>query len=298
MAASVLLTGARGFVGRHLLAELGDRATATDADVTAAEEVGHAVAEARPQALVHLAARSSVGASWGEGAAVWSVNVVGTVNVLEAVAAGSAGARVLFTSTGEVYGAAPGPTPEDAPVRPLSPYGASKAAAEVACDRARRADGADVVVARAFAHAGPGQDERFAVGSWTRQIARLERAGGGVLRVGNLDARRDLTDVRDVCRAYALLLDRAVPAGTYNVASGRAHAMRDVVEILVSLASCPVTAEPDETLMRAADVPALCGDATRLREATGWEPRIPLETTLADALDHARELVRGEAAAV
>jgi GDP-4-dehydro-6-deoxy-D-mannose reductase len=215
------------------------------------------------------------------------VNVIGTVNVLDAVRAGSPEARVLLASTCEVYGRAERiPTPEDEPVRPLSPYAATKAAAELACSVA----GLDVVVARASNHEGPGRDERFAVGSWTRQIARLEAEGGGTLLVGDLTAERDILDVRDVCRAYRLLLDRAVPAGTYNVGSGRTVTIAHVLEQLVELARVPVQVERDESRVRPAEIPRLAGDPTRLRAATGWKPEIPLEQTLADTLGAAREL--------
>jgi GDP-4-dehydro-6-deoxy-D-mannose reductase len=280
----ILVTGAQGFVGGHLLAELGERARPLDVDVTDAQAVAEEVARARPQAVVHLAALSSVGESWGDVAETWRVNVVGTVNVLEA----AAGARVLLASTADVYGDADEfPTPETAPARPTSPYGASKAAAEVAAEQARRA-GADVVVARAFQHEGPGRDERFAVGSWAAQIARAEEAGGGTVRVGDLTAKRDITDVRDVCRAYRLLLDPSVPARTYNVATGRSVEMRQVLEILIELAECPIDVEPDPARSRRGGARELCGDASLLRAATGWEPTIPLEQTLADTLAAAR----------
>jgi GDP-4-dehydro-6-deoxy-D-mannose reductase len=169
----------------------------------------------------------------------------------------------------------------------MSPYAATKAAAEVACDQAARR-GLDVVVARAFNHEGPGRDARFAVGSWTQQIARLEEAGGGVLEVGELTAERDITDVRDICRAYTLLLGELVPAGTYNVASGRSVAMSRIVEILIDLARCPIQVESRAERMRPAEIPKMQGDASKLREATGWQPQIPLEQTLGDALDAAR----------
>jgi GDP-4-dehydro-6-deoxy-D-mannose reductase len=215
------------------------------------------------------------------------VNVDGTVNVLDAVRRERPEARVLFPSTCEVYGnASRFPTAEDEPVRPISPYAVTKAAAELAC----ALPGVDVVVARSFNHEGPGRDDRFAIGSWTRQIARLEGEGGGSLLVGDLSAERDLTDVRDVVRAYRLLLDPAVPAGTYNVASGRSVTMEHVVELLTGLARVPVRVERDESRVRPADIARLCGDAAKLRAATGWEPAIPLEQTLADALAAAREL--------
>ena len=243
---------------------------------------------AEPVAVVHLAAGSSVGASWSDPGEAWRVNALGTVNVLEAVRTQAPDARVLVVSTGEVYGRAEEiPTTEDAPVAPLSPYAASKAAAEVAAGQAQRA-GLDVVVARAFQHEGPGRDERFAVGSWSAQIVRAEEAGGGTVQVGDLTARRDITDVRDVVRAYEALLDPSVPAGTYNVASGRAVEMQEVLDILVGLAACPIEVERDPERLRPAELPVLSGDASRLRAATGWAPTISLEQTLADTLQAAR----------
>jgi GDP-4-dehydro-6-deoxy-D-mannose reductase len=280
----VLVTGAEGFVGRHLRVELGETFVPFEGDVLDAVALAGAVRGV--DAVVHLAAESSVAASWEDGFRSWRVNVDGTVNVLAAVRAERPEARVLFASTGEVYGNATRiPTPEDEPVRPVSPYAASKAAAELACS----VSGLDVVVTRAANTEGPGRDERFAVGSWTRQLARLE-ADGGTLLVGDLSAERDILDVRDVCKAYRLLLDPSVPAGTYNVSSGETVTMARVVELLVGLAGVPVEVEHDESRVRPAEVPRLAGDPSRLRAATGWRPEIPLEQTLADTLAAAREL--------
>jgi GDP-4-dehydro-6-deoxy-D-mannose reductase len=287
----ILVTGAGGFVGKHLLELLGDEAVSLEADVTDPGALTDAIRQARPRALVHLAALSWVAESWREPARVWEVNVLGTVYVLEAVRRECPEARVLVVSTGEVYGRAERiPTPEDAPLAPVSPYAASKAAAEIACRQAHEA-GLDVVVARAFGHEGPGRDERFAVGSWTRQLAELELAGGGALRVGNLDVERDITDVRDVCRAYRLLLEPSVPADVYNVATGNPVPMSRVVDLLVGMVDCPVTVEPDPERLRPADIPVVSGDASRLERATGWRPEIPLEQTLADTLEAARQAV-------
>jgi GDP-4-dehydro-6-deoxy-D-mannose reductase len=283
----VLITGAEGFVGTHLRALLGDSAIAAEVDVLDHAAVSRAIRDAGPQSVVHLAAESSVASSWQDPRAAWLVNVVGTVNILEAVRQEQPGARVLFVSTGEVYGRADQlPTPESAPIAPLSPYAATKAAAEIACSSARAS--LDIVIARAFNNEGPGRDERFALGSWAHQIARLEEGGGGVLAVGDLSAERDITDVRDVCRAYTLLLDGAVSAGTYNVASGRSVPMSRVVELFVSRARCPVEVKQRDDRVRPVEIPRMVGDASRLRAATGWEPEIPLEQTIADMLQAVR----------
>jgi len=264
--------------------------------VTDAAALAAALRAVAPAAVVHLAAASSVADSWRDGLEVWRVNALGTVALLDAVAAEAPGARTLVVSTGEVYGPTPDrPAREDDPVAPLSPYAASKAAAEIAAGRAARVAGLDVLVARPFQHTGPGQDERFAIGSWTHQIARLEREGGGELEVGDLTIRRDLTDVRDVVRAYRLLLDPAAPAGTYNVASGRAVPLAAVVETLVGLARAPVTIRENPARIRRVDLPVLAGDPGKLRAATGWEPALNLERTLADALEAARAATEAEA---
>ena len=285
----VLLTGGRGFVGRFLAAELGNQAALADADVTQAEDVAAAIRSVRPAALVHLAAATSVASSWHDAANVWTVNVIGTVNVLDAVRNESPDTRLVVVSSGEVYGETlEAPAHEDAPVRPVSPYGASKVAAEVAAERAARVDGLDVIVARPFQHVGPGQDARFAVGSWTRQIAELERRGGGALEVGDLSVERDLLDVRDVVRAYRLVIEPSVPPGVYNISTGRAVTLDDVVRTLVGFARCPVEIVERPEFRRAVDVRRLAGDPSHLVEATGWRPMFTLERTLADALEAAR----------
>jgi GDP-4-dehydro-6-deoxy-D-mannose reductase len=286
----VLVTGPGGFVGTHLRAELDDAFLPYDEDVLDLASLTTTLREARPDAVVHLAALSSVAESWGDVTEVWRTNVLGTVNVVEALRAEAPQARLLFVSSGEVYGRAPlVPTPEESPIDPVSPYGASKAAAELACRQARDLD---VVVARSFPHVGPGQNERFSVASWAAQLARLRGEGGGTLLVGDLDVERDLTDVRDVCRAYRLMLDRALPAGTYNVASGRAVPLKRVLELLVEAAGVPVTVERDPSRLRPAEVRVVAGDASRLRAATGWEPSIPLERTVADVLEAAQRTVQ------
>jgi GDP-4-dehydro-6-deoxy-D-mannose reductase len=277
-----LVTGANGFAARFLLAELGEDGIASTDDVTGPLDLD------RADAVAHLAAKSSVAASWDDPLETWRVNVVGTVNVLEAARTQRPAARVLSVSSAEVYGPTDAAAREDDELRPASPYAASKAAAELACRNASR-HGVDVVVARPFAHVGPGQSERFALGSWIAQVARLEREGGGVLEVGDTSVVRDVTDVRDIARAYRLLLDPAVPAGVYNVCSGHGVALAELLDTLAGLARVPIEVRQDPSRMRAADIPQLVGDPSKLATATGWAPAISLEQTLADALDHARE---------
>ena len=207
-------------------------------------------------------------------------------------------ARTLVVSTGEVYGGTPDwPLTEEHPFAPLSPYAASKAAAELAAGRAARAEGQDVVVVRPFQHVGPGQEERFAVGSWTRQIARLNRRAAGRSRSATWACSATSRTSATSSAPTGSCSTRPVPAGTYNVASGEARPLADVVEILVGLAQCPVTVRQNPARVRAVDVRILAGDASRLRDATGGRPEIPLEQTLADALEHARTVEGEERAA-
>ena len=285
----ILVTGAAGFVGGHLLPQLGEQAVAAEADVRDAAAVATEFRSVGPSAVVHLAALSSVGDSWADPVETWRVNVLGTLHVLQAAAPGT---RVLLASTGEVYGRARElPVSEDAPLDPVSPYGASKAAAELACAPARARGDLEIVVTRAFNTEGPGRDVRFAVGSWARQIAELEQTGGGTLLVGDLSAKRDIVDVRDAARAYALLVDPGVTPGTYNIASGRAVGIQHVLDVLLGLATCEIRVERDPERMRPIDLPELSGDPAKLHAATGWKPEISLEQTLADTLDYARETV-------
>jgi GDP-4-dehydro-6-deoxy-D-mannose reductase len=311
----VLVTGARGFAGRHLTAALRARghevieadrsahgAGAADAsagdvllvDVTDALEVRGAFELARPDAVAHLAAQAAVPASLDDPAGTLDVNARGTLNVLEAaraLAEDGLRPRVLVVSTGDVYGAQPReryPLREDAPPLPRSPYAASKAAAEALAHAYARSFGVDAVVTRAFNHVGPGQDERFAVAAFAAQIARAASGDDPVVRVGNLEASRDVLDVRDVCEAYALLLEGGgAPGEVYNVCSGTATPMRELLRRLIEIARVPVEVREDPARMRPADVPVSVGDPAKLRAATGWSPRIPLAAALRAVYDDA-----------
>ena len=258
-------------------------------DVTSEASVREAVRTARPDGVFHLAGQASVGDSFADPAGTWEVNAGGTERLCRALAELAPGARLLLASSAEVYGTVPEaeqPIAETRPPAPANPYAESKVGAERAVGEASRLGGVHAVVARSFNHTGPGQDTRFAIPSFARQLAEIRRGRAEpVLRVGNLEARRDFLDVRDVVRAYRTLLERGEAGGVYNVCSGEAHRLRDMVDALVRLSGTGARVEVDPARVRPVDVPLLVGDAGRLR-ALGWEPKIPLERTLAGLLEH------------
>jgi GDP-4-dehydro-6-deoxy-D-mannose reductase len=302
-----LVTGGRGFVGRHLVDHLrtcGDEVVVVDhadggVDVTDPVAVRDVVAEHRPDAVYHLAGWSDVGSSWADPAGALRLNAVGTLHVLEA--SRQAGVeRVLSVASAEVYGVVAEdelPVQEDAPLRPTSPYAASKVAAEAVAQQAFLGHGLGVVRVRPFNHIGPGQSEHFLAPGLAGRVARAERDGAGTVAVGNLTPRRDLTDVRDVVRAYRLLMEQGVPGEVYNVCSGRDVAVQELADALLARAERPLALEPDPALSRPVDLPVLRGDPGRLQAATGWAPEIPLEQTLQDVLDDLRARVAQETAA-
>jgi GDP-4-dehydro-6-deoxy-D-mannose reductase len=302
-----LVTGGRGFVGRHLVDHLqacGDDVVVVDhadggIDVTEAGPVREVVAEVGPDAVYHLAGWADVGASWSDPAGALRLNAVGTLNVLEACRH-AAVARVLSIASAEVYGVVREdelPVRETAPLRPTSPYAASKVAAEALAQQAFLGHGLGVLRVRPFNHIGPGQSEHFLAPAIAGRIARAERDGEATVAVGNLTPRRDLTDVRDVVRAYRLLVEHGEPGEVYNVCSGTDVAVQDVADALLAKAERPLELEPDPALSRPVDLPVLRGDPGRLQAATGWAPQIPLERTLQDVLDDLRARVAQETAA-
>ncbi len=305
-----LVTGATGFVGPHLVDHLtasGDTAIGSDPanpesrgpDLLDFDGWRDLVASASPDVIYHLAGWSDVGASWSNPRQVWRVNTEGTMAVLEAAAAANVG-RVIIISSADVYGPldpASMPILDDQPTNPASPYGASKAAAEVLAHQFHRAHDLDVVIARPFNHIGPGQAPGFVVPAFARRIAEAELAGGGEVRHGDLSARRDFTDVRDTVRAYRLLAERGVPGRSYNICTGHDVAVSETLEHLRSMATVEITTSIDESLLRPIDVPVHRGSAERLHHDTGWTPTIPLDQTLADVLDDARRRVAAEHAA-
>jgi GDP-4-dehydro-6-deoxy-D-mannose reductase len=293
------VTGASGFVGRWLVAHLqvsGDEVLAPEVEITDADAVRAAIAGAAPDTVYHLAAVANVGESWGDPRQTFAVNATGTLHVLEAARALARLPTVLLVCSAEVYGrVGPSELPltEESPLRPLSPYAASKVAAEFLGVQAHLGYGVPVIRARAFNHIGPGQAPTFVVSSLARQIAEVERRGGGVIDAGNLSTRRDFTDVRDVVRAYRLLVERGAPGEAYNVCAGESVAVEEVARRLIALAGVAAELRVVPERVRAVEVPELRGDPARLVGATGWRRERTLDETLLDVLDGWRaELAR------
>lgn len=294
-----LITGSEGFVGRHLTEHLlasGDEVVGIDrttgVDLLDGPALSRAIHDADPEAVYHLGGWSDVGASWQAPAETLRVNAEGTLNVLQACR--DRQARVLVVSSADIYGKvtlAELPLTEDSPVRPVSPYAASKVAADMIALQAWLGYGLEVMRVRAFNHLGPGQTNAFVAPALAERIARCETEGREEVTVGNLTPRRDFTDVRDVVRAYRALVCDGEPGEAYNVCSGQDIAIAELAERMVALARRPVRLEGDPTLQRPVDVPVLRGDHTKLTEATGWKPEIPLDVTLAAIMDEWRDRV-------
>ncbi len=318
----VLITGVTGFVGtwlaRFLLEEVEDvelwglarwssdrtpleplapRLRFLAGDLTDGPSLVRALKESRPHVIFHLAASSTVAASWSTPAEILEVNVVGQARLFEALRALELAPVVVVPGSAEAYGRvdpARCPLTEDEPFAPVSPYAVSKAAQDLMAYQYHAAWGLPVIRMRPFNHTGPGRPDRFVASSFARQLAGME--AGLVppeLRVGNLDAVRDFTDVRDVVRAYWLAATRGEPGAAYHVCSGRPVSVRELLDTLISLSTVTPRVEVDPERLRPVDIPVLWGSAARLAAATGWEPRIPLERTLADLLDHWRGRVGG-----
>lgn len=316
-AVRVLITGATGFAGRHLSSYCASRGHEVHAlvrpgreravvsgvvphaaDVTDAAAVATLLRDIAPDGVAHLAGASSVGRSFGDPLGTWDINLGGTLALLEAARDTDVTGRMLVVTSGEIYGRVPVaelPVTERTLLNPVSPYGASKAAADLAAAQYRAAYGVAAVRMRAFNHVGPGQDPRFVLPNVARQIARAERDGVPVeVTVGNVDTRRDFMDVRDMVRAQLLLLEGGDPDAVYLACTGRSTAVRELIERLAGLARVSVTFRSDAGLRREGEQPDLYGSPDRLRADTGWTPEIPMQTTLADTLGWWRERVAEE----
>lgn len=312
----ILITGATGFVGPYLAEHIDEVAPEAEVwgfvlaadrekappsvrqiqgDLTDIASLKDALEQVRPEIIFHLAAASSVASSWDHPGRFLEVNAVGTVNLLEMVRTAGREVRVVVSSSGEIYGAVPvdqQPITEDAHLAPLSPYAASKAAQDLLTAQYYHGYGIPTVRLRLFHHTGPRRPPHFVASSFAHQIARIEHGlDPPRLAVGNLNAIRDFTDVRDVARAYWLAATRGVPGDVYNICSSRHTSIRRVLDVLLMDSKVEVEVEVDPGRLRAADIPYLVGDYTRFSSATGWQPEIPLVQTLGDLLEWWRQNV-------
>lgn len=307
-----LVTGASGFVGRYLVERLHadgievlaaggphDADTHFPIDLLDAQTLNAAFDLAQPDLVFHLAAQAFVPRAIEAPAETYQTNVIGTANLLAALRAWRdrtiRGVRLVFVSSAEVYGTQPRdamPIDESRAPNPANPYAASKAAGEALVLGEARTFGVDAVITRAFNHIGPGQNERFVVPSFALQLVRIARGGEPVLLVGNLEPKRDFLDVRDVVDAYVELARSGNGGEIYNVCSGGAVSVREILGELIRIAHVPVEVREDPARMRPADVPILYGSNEKLRSATGWSPRIPLRRTLQDVYDGFDKLSR------
>ncbi len=317
-----LVTGVSGFVGGHLAEHLlaaGDlvvglsvsgswrdgsaqvarqvRLERCDLTEVAETDLAALLARKQPEVIYHLAAQANPQASVSDPRGTWALNLGGTLNLLEALKTSGVKSRVILVGSGVCYGnPAPEhiPVREDCPLRPNNPYAASKAAADLLGIQNYLAHGTDVVIARPFNHAGPRQTPNYVLSGLARQVAEVELGRAPRVEVGNLDVVRDFTDVRDVVRGYRLLAEKGAPGEVYNLGTGQGTRIADALETLRRVARVPVDVHVDPARVRPVDQPLLVADANKLRSATGWQPVVSMDQTLADMLSYWRDvLVRG-----
>lgn len=315
----VLITGINGFVGSHLteylLSQKGIRVFGLDQSDSLSSHLQHLaghvsiyacdlrdrkalikiVKEIKPDRIIHLAAQSFVPRSWEDPVETIEINVIGTINLFEVIRQINPEARVLVTCSSEEYGLVKPhelPVTEKNPFRPLSPYAVSKVTQDLLCHQYFRNYKLPVICTRSFNHTGPRQNASFVIPSFACQIAEIEKGQREpVLKVGNLEAVRDFSDVRDIIRGYWMALETAEPGMSYNICSGQGIAIQEILNRLLALTEMPIQVEQDPTRMRPSDVPRLVGDFTLFQQATGWQPEIPLDQTLRDILTYWRAAV-------
>ena len=299
---NVLVTGASGFVGTHLVRALADTFAGSTIvgthfgeeqdsgsciflDVTDKDAVRRVIRKAQPEVVFHLAGFSSVGKSHLHPDTCMNVNAGGTGNMLEGVASEASRARVLVVGSAEAYGVPRYlPIDEKHALKPVSPYGASRLEQERACDRHVRERGTHVIFTRSFNHTGPGQPDGFAVSSFAKQIATADPDKPGAVRAGNLDAMRDFSDVRDVVAAYIALIEGGEQGGKYNVCSGKAFQIAALMDMMIAISGKELHVETDPARLRPNDIPVLLGSCEKLIKATGWRRAFTIEDTLRDLL--------------
>ncbi len=318
----VLITGITGFAGSHLadmlleehpeveifgtyrwrsrrenIQHIEGRVELVEADLRDYTSMQNALETSRPDAIFHLAAQSFVPSSWTAPNETLTTNIAGQTNIFEAIRTLGIDPVVQIACSSEEYGLVlPHETPikESNPLRPLSPYAVSKVAQDMLGYQYHQSYGIKAIRTRGFNHTGPRRGDVFVTSNFARQLARIE-AGlqDPVIRVGNLDAIRDFTDVRDTVRAYWLAVQHATPGEVYNIARGEGISIKDLLQSLIDLSTADVTVETDPARLRPSDVEILIGDSSKFREETGWEPQVPFEKTLSDTLDYWRQQFSG-----
>jgi GDP-4-dehydro-6-deoxy-D-mannose reductase len=314
----VLITGITGFVGSHLaeyalsregvevfgtvrwrsrmdnIEHILDKIHLFDCDLRDASAVRKTLQEVRPDYIFHLAAQSYVPTSWKAPAETLTTNIISQVNILEAMRElGLEETRIHVAGSSEEYGLVreeETPITEENPLRPLSPYAVSKVAQDMLAYQYHRSYGIHAVRTRAFNHTGPRRGHVFVTSDFTRQVALIEKGKKEpVIEVGNLEARRDFSDVRDIVRAYWLSLEKGEPGEVYNIGSGKAITIRELLDLILSMTEAEIEVRQDPTRMRPSDVMLLVADYSKFHRATGWKPEIPFEKTVKDLLDYWRE---------
>ncbi len=310
-----LITGISGFVGSHLaehliengvevfgsirwrsrldnIVHIKDRIKLIETDMRDSHSVVGLIKDTEPDLIFHLAAQSFVPTSWNAPQDTIYTNVIGTVNLLEAVRSSKIDPKIHIAGSSEEYGLV---TQDEVPIketnqlRPLSPYGVSKVAEEMLGFQYFRSYSLRSVITRAFNHSGPRRGDVFVESNFAKQIADIENGKEPVIYVGNLEAQRDFTDVRDVIKAYVMALEKCRPGETYNICSEKAVRIKDMLDMLLSMSGKEISVEKDAKRMRPSDVDLLVGDCSKFRKATGWKPEIPLKKTLEDLLDYWRQ---------
>ncbi len=312
-----LVIGAAGFVGKYLINELvanDIKAYATklphetlndlpakvyNLDIMDKNAVTALLFEVRPDYIFHLAAQSSVGLAWKKPGLTVDVNIKGSLNVMDAVRELYYKPRVLLIGSGEEYGyIQPGETPiaETNPIRPANIYAATKVCQNMIGNIYSQAYDMELMMVRAFNHIGPGQAPMFVVSDFCKQVAEIEKGlRKPAMKVGNLAAKRDFTDVRDVVKAYVKLVQAGIPGETYNIGSGNAHEIREILDLIISMSDVTIRVETDPNKLRPVDVPIIEADITKIRKLTGWKPEIPIEQTICEMLNYWRgHLQEGE----
>jgi GDP-4-dehydro-6-deoxy-D-mannose reductase len=312
----VLITGGTGFVGPHLIRFLKSKPNSStiavigaggsqsrqepgvdyyELDIRKADEVRSVVRKISPTHIYHLAGISAVDVSWSDPRLTFEVNVLGASNLFEAAMGLPSIPRILNVSTSQVYASSDAILTENSQVNPENPYAASKAMAELLRVQYRKCSAGGIVTARSFNHTGPGQTPNFVLPSIAKQFAEIE-AGlrPPKLTVGNIEVKRDFMDVRDVVQAYSALLDKGRTNEIYNVCSGSAHRVADVIGKFEAISGITIQIDTDPARLRSNEVSQILGDSTKMRTETGWSPQIPLEKTLRDLLDYWRANIRGE----